>query len=79
MLSYSLKTSTEDISRHTDDGEHGGGYKIEALLEEAKDEMSNTAVFVLRKYGGEHLNAHRFVMIEQGVKAVMEQAKLLPV
>ena len=55
-----------------------GSMEVVIRLKNMKEELHNIAVFVLRKYGGEHLNAQRFFMIEQEDKAVLEQTKILP-
>ncbi len=46
---------------HCDDREHGGGRKI---LEEIGNRV-NVAVFVCRKFGGQHIGAKRFEHISQ--------------
>lgn len=56
-----------------DDGEHGGGRAILKVL--FKEKMENTAVFVIRYFGGKHLGSARFLAIDKAAKAAIEAAR----
>lgn len=62
MLGYALKIDKELKVGFCDDGEHGAGMKIKDVIFDCKSK--NTAVFVVRKFGGLHLGFNRFRVIE---------------
>lgn len=62
----------------SDDGEHGGGRRILKVLRDA--EVFNCALFVVRYYGGRHIGADRFTLIEDVSKsALMEMESELQI
>ena len=75
-VSYSITHNGEEYMAHEDDGEHGGSYKLRAVI--GKAELNNIIIFVTRQYGGEHLGSKRFEIIKQCAEAVIEPFKLLP-
>lgn len=56
----------------SDDGEYGGARCMMKVLNKEKKE--NTAVFVVRYYGGKHLGAARFLSIERAAKSALTRA-----
>lgn len=56
-----------------DDGKHGGARAIMKVL--FKEKQENTAVFVVRYYGGKHLGIARFQAIERAAKSALEKAR----
>lgn len=48
---------------YQDDSEFGSGFRLLHVLKEAK--LFNTAVFVVRYYGGEHLGPQRFTVMKE--------------
>ena len=76
MVGFNIVHNGENMYGHADDGEHGGGFKIQDYLRKA--DMKHVAVFVIRKFGGEHLGQKRFDLINTCTKSVMEGLKLLP-
>ena len=53
-----------------DDGEHGGGRTLLQFMEEKN--MVNSAVFVIRKYGGVKLGPARFECYRQAVNSMLQ-------
>lgn len=72
MMAYGLKEDDQLKIGHCDDGEFSGGNCIQQTLKEMK--VRNTAVFIVRKYGGIHLGFERFATIQ---KVTKEALKLL--
>lgn len=66
MLGYALKEEQKLRTGFCDDREFGAAIKIKRAIFELKSR--NTAVFVLRKYGGVHLGFDRFRIIEEIAK-----------
>lgn len=62
FMAYAIKEEEEVKHNHCDDGEHGGGNYIHRLL--LRDKVRNTAIFVVRRYGGIHLGLERYQTIE---------------
>lgn len=62
MMAYALREDHQVKSGFCDDGEYGAGITLKKLLFEQK--VRNTAIFVLRKYGGIHLGFNRFAAIQ---------------
>lgn len=62
MLGYALREEDKLKSGFCDDREFGAGNKIKKTIFETK--TRNTAVFVVRKFGGLHLGYQRFRVIE---------------
>lgn len=63
MAAYALKHGQILKQGSCDDGEHGASNRIKRLIFE--EHSKNTAIFVVRKYGGVHLGFGRFAAIEQ--------------
>lgn len=63
MLGYALKEEGKLKTGFADDREFGAGPRIKNRIFEKK--AKNTAVFVLRKFGGVHLGYQRFAVIER--------------
>lgn len=72
ILGYAMKEDGHLKSGFCDDKEYGAGARIKDAIFMAK--ARNTAVFVLRKYGGVHLGFQRFSIIE---KVANQALKLL--
>lgn len=72
MLAYRFREDQDIKIGHCDDGEYGGGAAIAKFLQEQK--LRNTAVFVVRRYGGIHLGFDRFKEI---VKAAQKATQVL--
>lgn len=66
MISYALKEKGVLKYGKCDDREHGGSEAIRKAMLELKPK--NTAVFVVRKYGGLHLGTSRFRSIDQAAR-----------
>lgn len=62
FMAYALKEEGRVKSGHCDDGEHGGGNSIKRIL--LRDKVKNTAIFIVRKFGGVHLGLDHFRTIE---------------
>lgn len=62
MLGYALREKDQVLSGACNDKEYGAGAKIKKSIFE--EQAKNTAVFVVRKYGGVHLGFERFQAIE---------------
>lgn len=62
-MGYALREDKQIKSGSCDDREYGAGAKIRNTIFEMKSR--NTAVFVMRKYGGVHLGFNRFQIIEK--------------
>lgn len=62
MMAYSLKQNQVIKRGKCDDEEYGSGSRLLSLLVEAK--ARNTAIFVVRQYGGLHMGFNRFKTIE---------------
>lgn len=73
MMAYAFKEKDKVKTGFCDDEEYGAGTRIRRVLfeERAKD----TAIFVLRKYGGIHLGFHRFSVIETLTKSALKLLK----
>lgn len=54
-----------------DDGEHGGARAMMKTL--FKEKSDNSAVFVVRYYGGKHLGTARFQAIEKAAKSAINK------
>lgn len=70
MVGYALKEDSTLKNGFCDDNEHGAGVRIRKTIFETK--ARNTAVFVVRKYGGIHLGYNRFAIIESISKQAIE-------
>lgn len=66
MLGYAFKDQDQVRSGFCDDREYGAATRIRKAIFEMKSK--DTAVFVLRKYGGVHLGFERFGVIENIAK-----------
>lgn len=66
MAAYAFKKDGKLYQGACDDKEFGAGQRIKNILFE--HQAKNTALFVLRKYGGIHLGFGRFQAIEQVAK-----------
>lgn len=53
-----------------DDGEHGAGRTLLNML--AKSKVHNKAVFITRHYGGRHIGAMRFQLIEKAAQEALD-------
>lgn len=73
MMAYALKEGDQLKAGACDDREYGAGSKLRNILFEEKSK--NTAVFVLRKYGGVHLGFNRFAVIEKVAKNAINMLK----
>lgn len=71
MLGYALRQDRELKTGSCDDKEYGAGIRIRKTIFEMK--AKNTAVFILRKFGGIHLGFQRFKIIEDITRKVVEQ------
>lgn len=69
MLGYALRENKVLKSGSCDDKEYGAGVRIKKTIFETK--ARNTAVFVLRKFGGVHLGFQRFKIIENITKTAI--------
>lgn len=72
MMAYAFKDGEKFKHGHCDDNEYGGGMIVKKTMANAK--AKDTAVFVMRRYGGIHLGSERFKAIE---KITQEALKLL--
>lgn len=72
MVGYALKEKGQIKMGHCDDGEFAGGSRIRKIM--AEEQVKNTAVFVVRQYGGIHLGFNWFQIIENVTR---EACKLL--
>lgn len=63
MLGYALKEDRKLKTGGCDDKEYGSAIKIKNIIFQQK--AKNTAVFVVRKFGGLHLGFNRFRIIEK--------------
>ena len=71
MLAYRLNTVDPlDGEGWCDDGEHGAGAKMLRTLRDAN--KTQTAVFVVRYYGGIHLKKRRFEIIKELTESAIE-------
>lgn len=70
MAAYALKDKGSLFSGSCDDREFGASIKIKNLIFETK--ARNTAVFVIRKFGGIHLGYERFQAIQQVTTKALE-------
>lgn len=70
MLGYALKENQLLRSGFCDDKEYGAGTRLRKLIYEEKSK--DTAVFVVRKYGGLHLGFNRFQTIENLAKMAIQ-------
>lgn len=66
MMAYALKEGDQLKTGFCDDKEYGAGHRIKKIIFEQK--AKDTAVFVLRKYGGIHLGFGRFAVIQSMAK-----------
>ena len=75
MMAYKLKGTFKAYdSDYVDDGEHGTGCRLLAVLNEQN--VSSITVFVTRFYGGQHLGARHFeIIIELAEMAVQDLEK----
>lgn len=62
FMAYALKEGDKVKNGHCDDREHAGGNTIRKIL--LRDRIKNTAVFIVRKFGGIHLGLERFKVFE---------------
>lgn len=69
MMGYAFRDKAVK-SGFCDDREYGAGTRIRKTIFETK--TRNTAVFVLRKYGGVHLGFNRFQIIENMARKAIE-------
>lgn len=70
MAAYALKEGTTVKAGSCDDSEYGGAHWILNVLRESKSK--DTAVFVMRKYGGVHLGFERFNIIQNATKEALK-------
>lgn len=56
---------------YLDDGEHGGGRVLLNILN--KNKTTNKALFVTRHYGGQHIGAARFQLIEKAAFSALQR------
>ncbi len=63
------------IERRDDDGESGAGDQVLSLLR--RHHIVNVIVVVTRWYGGIHLGADRFKMVNQAAKQVLQDMSLI--
>lgn len=73
MMAYALKENEQLKVGSCDDREYGAGAKLHNVLFEHK--ARNTAIFVLRKYGGVHLGFNHFGIIENVAKKAINMLK----
>ena len=57
-----------------DDGEHGAGHKLLKHIEE--NFVNNSAVFVVRIYGGKHMGASRFKVYNSVAEQALDRANI---
>ena len=69
MAACNIPYDGDSLYEYANDGKHGGGFKIQSILEQ--ENITNTVVFMFRKYGGEQIGYRHFEMIQ-----VLEQHKL---
>lgn len=69
MMAYALKENGQTKFGHCDDNEYGGGMIIRKTM--AQEKSRDTAIFVMRRYGGIHLGYERFTTIESIVKEAL--------
>lgn len=75
-ISVAFKIPGADFTNNQgfiDDGEHGGARAIMKVL--LKEKEDNTALFVVRYYGGRHIGSVRFQAIEKAAKSALEKKK----
>lgn len=70
MMGYIIKHGEKVFKGYEDDHEHSGGYKVFQCL--SNKDVSNLAVFILRRYGGQHLHKKRFDYIDQVTNEVIQ-------
>lgn len=70
MVAYGLKENDKVKTGFCDDSEYGGGHCIAQILKEKK--ARDTAIFVVRRYGGIHLGYERFQAIEEASKQALK-------
>lgn len=70
MLAYALKEKGQLKHGGCDDREYGASARMKRLIFESK--TRNTAVFILRRYGGVHLGFERFKTIETLTRNAIE-------
>lgn len=76
-MAFATKHEEESTSGLVDDKEHGAGHKILRAIREAKEQ--NIAIFVARRFGGEHIGPARFDIISKlATKAIAQLNSLLP-
>lgn len=75
-VGYALREGHQVKSGFCDDREYGAGTKIKNIIFDQKSK--NTAVFVLRKYGGVHLGFNRFQIIESATKEAIRMLNASP-
>lgn len=66
FMAYALKEDGIIKHGHCDDNEHGGGNCIHKIL--LNDKVKDTAIFIVRRFGGIHLGLDRFHTIESVAK-----------
>lgn len=71
VLGYVSKCNDEEVSGLVDDNEHGAGHKVLRAIRERKE--VNIAVFVARRFGGEHIGPQRFQVFLRLALQAMEQ------
>lgn len=76
MSAFRLNPPNGPLNQESsDDGEFGGGRVLMKLLME--NDIVNTAVFVVRYYGGKHIGADRFDIINRLGRKALKNAHLL--
>lgn len=71
MAAYGFKEENGKVKTgNCDDGEFGGSNIIKQTMKTAK--VKDTAIFVVRKYGGVHLGFDRFATIEKMTKEALK-------
>lgn len=71
MAAYRFKDNHDNFHYGScDDNEHGGGAAIARFLQQ--NQIKDTAVFVVRRYGGLHLGYDRFKAIEESAEAAIK-------
>jgi hypothetical protein len=72
MYAYRLTTGSGTIGNSHDDGEHGAGRRILALMEQ--EEIVGEMICVTRWYGGQHMGPARFNYILEAAKNAVKLA-----
>lgn len=69
---FSLPGTAIDANQGSvDDGEHGSGRTLLSLLH--RNKANNTAIFLTRHYGGKHIGAARFQIMERVAQSALDK------